>query len=649
MHPFRPFLAALLLASASAFAQSVPDAATATRRADSALEEVRASVHNRVTFEGHAADLERMLGDYQAVLGTQQVDAYREALTQARAEYQQAATAEDLERLASAVAGLEAAWQDFQSQQAEMSPNSRDGAVEDLRRTIERLRADSAGLAGGESLGRRIETLAATLETAIGGAEAAAQLASLREYWQRDSADTDGWEREQAIDLSTYARTRSQEANAFGLPKTLERFELATHKLAQAREQGEPAAWISELEAQRNATRAKLMPAVQALVQAASARPGSDEAARESMTRLAEQLRVSLGAENDAAFATLARQADEWLAAAAAEDTSSEEGRARWYQQMKVSAAAAWPQMESEFEVSRGFDPANPSAMEGQLIRIETDNLMGWRFKVGDFPFATTINGLPVAGIYDDHVAAAIAEVESKLGRALGDSDDDGRWTVIAEITGRMGRIQLRKQVEGDIRDASSGEKLGTYRGEEAEAVDAPIIRVVAARIGPLAVAAGVGRAAADGSLDRVAGELPAPRTAAAGGALFSRFTGLMLLLAGALVAYVQARPDAVRALAEARAQGPEFDRSRHILPWFALGLAVAGLLWLIAGAITRDLLPALALIVCGIYGGLPALQLRGLVPAALAARLQPLGLVVTGTAAVLGVVHLLFGTSTLL
>ena len=85
MHPFRPFLAALLLASASAFAQSVPDAATATRRADSALEEVRASVHNRVTFEGHAADLERMLGDYQAVLGTQQVDAYREALTQARA------------------------------------------------------------------------------------------------------------------------------------------------------------------------------------------------------------------------------------------------------------------------------------------------------------------------------------------------------------------------------------------------------------------------------------------------------------------------------------------------------------------------------------------------------------------------------------
>jgi hypothetical protein len=556
MHPLRLLTAALLLAAASASAQSVPDPATATRRADSALDDLRGSVHNRVTFEGQAEDFERLLADYQSALGKQQVDDYRAALANARAEYQQFAAAEDSERLRAEVDDLEISWRNYQSEQASMSPNSREGAIDDLRRSIERLRAERARLPGSESLGARIEAVAVAFESAIGGAEAAAQLASLREYWQRDASETEGWEAERAIDLSTYASTRSRESNAFGLPKTLERFELATHKLAQARERGEPAAWIAELEAERNATRAKLMPAVQALVTAAGNRPGSDEAARESMTRLAEQLRVSLGAESDPAFGTLARQADEWLAAAAAEDTSSEEGRARWYQQMKVSAAAAWPQMESQFEFARGFDPANPAAMEGQLIRIETDNLMGWRFKVGDFPFATTINGLPVAGTYDAQVAAAIAEVEGKLGRALGDSDDDGRWTVIAEITGQMGRMQLRKQVEGDIRDASSGEKLGTYRGEEAEAVDAPIIRIVAAHIGPLAAAAGVGRAAADGSLERVAGALPTPRTAAAGGALFSRFTGLMLLLAGALVAYVQARPDAVRALAEARAQG---------------------------------------------------------------------------------------------
>lgn len=648
MHPLRLLTAALLLAAASASAQSVPDAATATRRADSALDDLRGSVHNRVIFEGAAEDFERLLANYQGVLGKQQVDDYRAALAKARAEYQQFAAAEDSERLASQVSELEGGWRSFQAEQSGMSPNSRDGAIDELRRSIEGLRADAARLPGTEALAARIEAVARAFEADIGGAEAAAQMASLREYWQRDSGDTSGWETEQAIDLSTYASTRSREANAFGLPKTLERFELATHKLTQARERGEPAAWIAELEAERHATRAKLMPAVQALVTAASNRPGGDEAARESMTRLAEQLRVSLGADSDPAFGALAHQADEWLAAAAAEDTSSEEGRARWYQQMKVSAAAAWPQMESEFQLSRGFDPANPAAMEGQLIRIETDNLMGWRFKVGDFPFATTINGLPVAGTYDEQVAAAIAEVEGKLGRALGDSDDDGRWTVIAQITGQMGRMQLRKQVEGDVRDASSGEKLGTYRGEEAEAVDAPVIRIVAAHVGPLAVATGVGQAASDGSLARAAGTLPTPRTAGGGGGLFSHFTGLMLLLVGALLAFVQARPDAARALAEARAQGPVFDRSRQILPWFGVGLAIAGLLWLIAGAIVGDLLPAVALIACGLYGGLPALQVRGLVSEPLAARLQPLGLVLAGSAAVLGIVHLLLGASTL-
>lgn len=650
MHPLRLLASALLLAAASASAQSFPDPATATRRADSALEEVRGAVNNRVTFEGHAADLERLLADYQGALSKQQVDDYRNALATARAEYEAFASAEDSDRLTGQVAELETAWATFQAEGAGMSPNSRAGAIEDLRRDIESLRAARAQLSspGASVLGERIDAVALAFETATTSAEAAAELASLREYWQRDSADTEGWEAERAIDLATYANTRSDASSAFGLPKTLERFELATHKLADAREQNAPAVWIAELEAVRAATRAKLLPAVQALVAAASTRAGDDEAARESMNRLEEQLRVTLGADGDAEFGALARQTSDWLAAAAAADTSSEEGRARWYQQMKVSAAAAWPQMESQFEVSRGFDPANPGAMEGQLIRIETDNLMGWRFKVGDFPFATTINGLPVAGTYDGQVEAAIADVEKKMGRALGDSDDDGRWTVIAQVTGQMGRMQLRKQIEGDIRDSSSGEKLGTYRGEEAEAVDAPIIRIVAAYVGPLAVAAGIGSAAADGSLARSAGTLPTPRTAGVGGSPFGRFSSAVLLMIAGLLAFVQARPDAVRALAEARAQGAMFDRSRQVLPWFGLGLAVVGVLWLLAAGIVGDLLPALAMSACGLYGALPALQVRGLVQPQLAARLQPLGMLLAATGVVLGLLHLLMGGSAL-
>jgi len=46
-----------------------------------------------------------------------------------------------------------------------------------------------------------------------------------------------------------------------------------------------------------------------------------------------------------------------------------------------------------EFGTGSGFDPDNAAAFKGKLIRFETDNLMGWRIKPGDFAFAATIDG----------------------------------------------------------------------------------------------------------------------------------------------------------------------------------------------------------------------------------------------------------------
>ncbi|MBK8068869.1 MAG: hypothetical protein IPK27_14990 [Rhodanobacteraceae bacterium] len=96
----------------------------------------------------------------------------------------------------------------FQADQAGMSPNSREGAIDDFARSIDGLRADAARLPGSEALAARIEAVARAFEADIGGAEAAAQLASLREYWQRDSADTTGWEAEQAIATPAPVRAR---------------------------------------------------------------------------------------------------------------------------------------------------------------------------------------------------------------------------------------------------------------------------------------------------------------------------------------------------------------------------------------------------------------------------------------------------------
>lgn len=640
-------LVLLLLGAARLPAQSLPDAATATRRVETALEDLQAQVHNRVTFAGQAADLEQMLTDYQPRLSMQQVERYRNALQTARAEFQRYAQIEDVARLAAGVDVLEQRWDGLRRQlhDPDLSPNSREAAISDLRESIASLRQAQSALPAPSvaDLSRRIDRVAASFEQLVGAADAAAELAALESAFARDTEDYAGWEQEQAIDYARYRSERSALSNAFGLPKTLGLYQATGARLGETRDPPLPAAFRERLETLQAQTRARLLAAVQALVDAAAAADASEEPARAAMGLLDESLRVTLAAESDREFGALALRTRDWLRAAADADTHSAEGLARYYQRMTVSARAAWPDMERQYTTVRGFDPTHPQALEGQLIRIETDNLMGYRFKVGDFPFATTISGLPVAATYDPEVEAAIAEIESKLGRALGDSDDDGRWTVIAEVTGRIGRMQLRKQVEGDIRDASSGEKLGSYRGEEAEAVDAPILRIIAAHIGPLAVAKGIGVARVDGALQPSTGTAAAPGPAAAPG-LLARVPMLLWGLLAAALCLAQARPAWVRAQAERAGAARTYDRSRPLLPYAGLLLAVFGVWRLLAGLIVGDLLPALALIAAGLYAALPLAQARGVLPPAQIERLQPAGVSLAALSGLLAGLHLLVG-----
>lgn len=636
----------LMVCAANLPAQSLPDPATATRRVESALEDLKSNVHNRVTFAGQASDLEQMLSDYQPRLSMQQVERYQEDLAAARAEFRRYAEGEDAARLAAGVDVLEQRWDGLRHQLSdpELSPNSREAAIDDLRREISRLRQEQSRLPAERvsALGARVEKVSSSFEELVGAADAASELATLESYWSRDTAEYAGWEQEQPVDFARYRSERSELSNAFGLPKTLGIFEASRSRLSETREQPLPTAFRERLQRVQSDSRQRLLGAVTALVDAGAAADASDAQTRAAMGLLDESLRVTLAAESDRELGALALRTRDWLQAAADADTSSAEGLARYYQRMTVSARTAWPEMEKQFEVVRGFDPTHPDALSGQLIRIETDNLMGYRFKVGDFPFATTISGLPVAAIYDPEVEAAINEIEGKLGRALGDSDDDGRWTVIAEVTGRMGRMQLRKQVEGDIRDASSGEKLGTYRGEEAEAVDAPVLRIVAAHIGPLAVARGVGVARVDGALQQSAAG--ARTGSAAAGGWSTRVPMLLWGLVAAALCLAQARPDWLRRQAERRGLDRWFDRTRPLLPYAGVLLALLGVWNLLRGLIVADLLPALALIAAGLYAALPLAQSRGVLPPAQVERLQPAGLSIAAFSLVVAGMHLLLG-----
>ena len=156
------------------------------------------------------------------------------------------------------------------------------------------------------------------------------------------------------------------------------------------------------------------------------------------------------------------------------------------YRQFSSEAAARWPALAEKYQPETGFDPHNPMAFKGKVIHITTDNLIGYKFSPGTFPFATTINGLPVAGTFDPTVAAAVVKIERELGRALGDNDDDGKWEVFAVVEGTMGELSKREEVEAQVGNE-------TLRAEGHRGVAAPIVRIIAAHCGPLVVASAAG------------------------------------------------------------------------------------------------------------------------------------------------------------
>jgi hypothetical protein len=182
-----------------------------------------------------------------------------------------------------------------------------------------------------------------------------------------------------------------------------------------------------------------------------------------------------------------------------AADEDDEAAREAYYKKMTEAAEAKWPAMEMKFKPIEDFDPNDPMAFKGKIIRIETDNLMGYRFKPGDFPFATTLDGSPIAAKYDPVVKAAVAQAEKRLNRSLGDNDDDGRWTICARVEGTKGKLQRKVNVEGTVSDGKGNS--AKVKGEKFETVDAPIITILAARIGPLAVSKEQGMVKEDGSI----------------------------------------------------------------------------------------------------------------------------------------------------
>jgi hypothetical protein len=373
--------------------------------------------------------------------------------------------------------------------------------IKDLREALDKLPADNAMRVATEKRVAAMEKeLNATLTTSVSGDVAR----RLKEAWERDLYNSEGWESESAnISFEEFSKETSERTSAFGYPKTLKVVHAAdawlknreTDEAYQSTKAAAPvkAAYDTVADAHAKGLK-KLETAAETLVsQAEKLEVNNDNS--NGFQRLEGAIKFNLNSSPKAI--ALAKRVTDRLELRTANEAKQASETAGWYKEATTKASQDWASIKGKYSVSTGFDPTKPGASAGKLFATDTDNLMGYRFKPGDFPFATTINGHPVAARYAPGVEKAVQQVKAKLGRDLGDSDDDGRWDIVYRVEGTTGQLMARKTAEGDV--TLNGSRVGTYREEYSEPVSAAIVTIVAAHCGPLAVGDSAGAAASGG------------------------------------------------------------------------------------------------------------------------------------------------------
>lgn len=522
-----------------------------------------------------------------------------------------------------------------------------------IDRILKELPADNDKV---KAMQARYDKLKAEYTSVATAANSANQLARLKDYLQSVTRDGEGWEAETGgVAFEEYNRVSGNtDMMRLNLPKTcafrdgadrwLEGLgENETYK--EVASQPEVKAFVDGVRQQRDKAYAKLAAAAKKLLDEAE-KATIDKNNYGALTRLSGggargDLHITLGDKApdlqplvDRANALVKKYEDGLAAADQAQEKS--------YQDMKAAADKAWPDLVKKYsDAKTSFDPNNAASMKGEYVRLTLANRMGWDFSPGDFPFAFTMNGVPVAAKYDPDVAKAIDEVKAKTGFRVDSRGDEGDWDVVARIEGATGK--LAKRVSGEIR----GDGGGSLRVEASETVDAPIITIVAAKCGALAVAAGAGMAKSDGTVAAPTGGSGGSSTGAVASAS-AGFAGWLWRLLVLVVGLAAAAVCLIKANFAPLASLPQAGQVREKvggdnLALIGLVCAAVGVLLLLRGFIVYGMLTNLAIIAAGLYAAVDWLVGRGIIKEPLAAQVRPLGVPIGLACAALVVVSLLF------
>jgi hypothetical protein len=385
-------------------------------------------------------------------------------------------------------------WAESKAKLAGSDTDDKDEAIENTEHDIADVRKRMARLAPDDE---RRKEFAARLDKVAGEFAKLALADRVKEVVERlkrsaddDKAEWEGYEKEAGgLTWDRYSKESSQPVSAFLAPRTRAFVRHADDLLSHLNSiedyeavQSDPAvrAIVDDLKAKRDAAYAKLVKFITPVVEGA-AKSGVKDG--DAVEQLKADVRVALGEDSPEGAAFIATLEGK-LAANTGATTAAEEAKVKLVAMLREKAEAAWPRLHEGMSFDTQFDLTKPEKLNGKYIGFNASNLMGFRFNPGDFYFATTLGGVPVAGRIDPRLMKQIDATEKAIGRGLGHDDGDGKWEVIAKVTESKVKLMARRQLQGTGRVENLNVK---YSGEYAEPVDAVVIDIVAAKIGPFA------------------------------------------------------------------------------------------------------------------------------------------------------------------
>ncbi len=480
------------------------------RNLDRAMREAEGSIGNLVTWGGAESDVNDLFKNEEALAAIpDEIAAAKKKFATFQKLNAKKAGPQRIEEIDNQLKQVETDWAERKAEitNPETSPNSKSDAIDRTDRDIQSVkkrveeRASVIGEEAVKSFNERIDKVSGEFMKIALADRVKEVVESLTRKSETYKDDWDGWEAEaKGPTWDEYTKESSQKMSAFFAPKTKElisRFDDYISSLADDSEYqsvssaAEVKAIVDDVKARRDKAYKKMLGFVTAVVEPALKGKVEDTS---RLSSLKDDVRLALGEKSPEGLA-LQEKLEAKIKGHEDATTGAEDAKKKLITDLQSKATDAWAGLHEGLSGATEYDL--PSQV-GKTVSFTADNLMGYRFKPGDYYFATTLSGAPVAAKIDPALMKQIKATEEAIGRSIGDDDSDGKWEVFAVVTDKKVKLQARKQVEASGTIGGGQVKI---TGEYAEPVEATVIEIIAAKCGPFAGAKGKGVLKTDGTV----------------------------------------------------------------------------------------------------------------------------------------------------